>query len=168
MCVCMSNYISQFPCLGYIVMWVFLYKCLCISLNSTVYRVQYYSTLISSPGCPEASVIAVVIQLAQYYIIRSFFKMVGRIESSKESEPAPSTSGLNEISAYLPSAIAEVFQLYHLPSPLSLPVSNSSYLFFLPAPVCQQLPYTTVLYKVLSCKIKMCSLFLCLFYVLFV
>ena len=40
--------------------------------------------------------------------------MVGRIESSKESEPAPSTSGLNEISAYLPSAIAEVFQLYHL------------------------------------------------------
>ena len=169
MCVCMSNYISQFPCLGYVVMWVLLYTCSCTLLYTTVYRVQYYSILISGPGCLEASVIAVVIQLAQYqlHIIGSFFKTVGRIESSKESEPAPSTSGLNEISASLPSAIAE--DPSTLPSPPFLSLLQSvTLLVLLAAPVCQRSLHTTILYKVLYCKIKMCSLFLCLFYVLFV
>ena len=35
-------------------------------IYSTVYKVQYYSILISIPGCPEANVIEVAMSLAQY------------------------------------------------------------------------------------------------------
>ena len=47
-----------------------------------------------------------------------FFKRVGRIESSREPEPVPSTSGVSEISACLPSPIAD--------DPLALPSPTPS------------------------------------------
>ena len=87
------------------------------------------------------------------------FKKVDRIESSKESEPAPSTSGLSESSASLPSAIAEGPST--LPSPPFLSLLQSvTLLVLLAAPVCQRSLCTTILYKALYCKIKVCSLFL--------
>ncbi|KAJ8776637.1 hypothetical protein J1605_015226 [Eschrichtius robustus] len=60
-----------------------------------------------------------------------FFKRVDRIESSKEPEPVPSTSGVSESAACPLSPIADdlILQLYHLPPPLPPPVSNSSCLF---------------------------------------
>ena len=48
-----------------------------------------------------------------------FVKRVDRIESSKEPEPAPSSSGKNEISACSPSPIAD--NPSALPSPTSSP-----------------------------------------------
>ena len=52
----------------------------------------------------------------------SFFKKVDRIESSKEPEPVPSTSGMNEIAVCPPSPIADKGSA--LPSPTSLPSSG--------------------------------------------
>ena len=49
-----------------------------------------------------------------------FFKMVDRIESSKEPEPVPSVSGVSEIAACPPSPVAED------PSPLPSPTSSLS------------------------------------------
>ena len=46
-----------------------------------------------------------------------FFKRVDRIESSKEPEPVPSTSGVSEIAACFPSPIAD--NPSALPSPTS-------------------------------------------------
>ncbi|KAJ8781183.1 hypothetical protein J1605_011167 [Eschrichtius robustus] len=46
-----------------------------------------------------------------------FFKRVDRIESSKEPEPVPSTSGVSEIAACFPSPIADNSSA--LPSPTS-------------------------------------------------
>ena len=51
-----------------------------------------------------------------------FFKSVDRIESSKEPEPVPSTSGVSEIAACPPSATAD--DPSALPSPTSSPSSN--------------------------------------------
>ena len=48
-----------------------------------------------------------------------FFKRVDRIESSKESEPVPSTSGVSEIAACPSSPIAD--DPSSLPSPTSAP-----------------------------------------------
>ncbi|XP_059984138.1 uncharacterized protein LOC132508194 [Lagenorhynchus albirostris] len=48
-----------------------------------------------------------------------FFKRVDRIESSKEPEPVPSTSGMSETAACPPSLIDD-------PSALSFPTSSSS------------------------------------------
>lgn len=60
-------------------------------------------------------------------ITGSFFKKVWiRHESSRESEPVPSTSGMIEISACPPSPFANILQLYHLPLPFPPPVHNSS------------------------------------------
>ena len=50
-----------------------------------------------------------------------FFKRVDRIESSKEPEPVPSTSGVSETGAYPPSPIAD--DPSALPSPTSSPSS---------------------------------------------
>ena len=50
------------------------------------------------------------------------FKRVERTESSKEPEPAPSTSGTSEIAACPPSPIAD--HLSALPSPTSSPFSR--------------------------------------------
>ena len=58
-----------------------------------------------------------------------FFKKVDRIESSKEPEPVPSSSGMSEVAACSPSPIADNPQLHHLPPPLPTPVSNPSCLF---------------------------------------
>ena len=84
-----------------------------------------------------------------------FFKRVDRIESSKEPEPVPSTSGMSEIAACPPSPIAD--NPSARPSPTSSP-SSSQQLFLpvhsMPAPVCQLLYCTTVLFKVLYCNIK--------------
>ena len=58
------------------------------------------------------------------------FKRVDRIESSKEPEPLPSMSGMNEIAACPLSSIAD--DPSALPSPTIFPLlSNSSYLFTL-------------------------------------
>ncbi|XP_057400637.1 deoxyuridine 5'-triphosphate nucleotidohydrolase, mitochondrial isoform X4 [Balaenoptera acutorostrata] len=51
-----------------------------------------------------------------------FFKRVDRIESSKEPEPLPSTSGVSEIASCPPSPIAD--DPSALPSPTSSPSSN--------------------------------------------
>ena len=51
-----------------------------------------------------------------------FFKRVDRIESSKELEPVPSTSGVSEIAACPPSHIAD--DPSALPSPTSFPSSS--------------------------------------------
>ena len=51
-----------------------------------------------------------------------FFKRVDRIESSKEPEPVPSTSGVSEIAACPPSPIAN--DPSALPSPTSSPFSS--------------------------------------------
>ena len=51
-----------------------------------------------------------------------FFKSVGRIESSKEPEPVPSTSGVSEITTFPPSLIAD--DPSALPSPTSSPSSS--------------------------------------------
>ena len=63
-----------------------------------------------------------------------FFQKVDRIDSSKEPELVPSTSGRSEIAAcpYLQSLM--IIQLYHLSPPLLPLVSNSSCLF---TPWCQ-------------------------------
>ena len=58
-----------------------------------------------------------------------FFKRVDRIESSKEPEPVPSTSGVSEIAACSPSPIADDPSALHLPPCLPPPVSNSSCMF---------------------------------------
>ena len=84
-----------------------------------------------------------------------FFKWVGRIESSKEPEPVSSMSGMNKIAACPSSPIAD--DPSALPSPTSSP-SSSQQLFLpvhsMPAPVCQPSYCTTVLFKVLYCKMK--------------
>ena len=49
-----------------------------------------------------------------------FFKRVDRIESSKEPEPVPSTSGVSEIAACFPSPIAD--------NPSALPSPTSEFL----------------------------------------
>ena len=51
-----------------------------------------------------------------------FFKRVDRIESSKEPDPVPSTSGVGEIAACPPSPIAD--DLSALPPPTSSPSSS--------------------------------------------
>ena len=51
-----------------------------------------------------------------------FFRSVDRIESSKEPEPVPSTSGVSEIAACPPSPIAD--DPSALPSPTSSPSSS--------------------------------------------
>ena len=87
-----------------------------------------------------------------------FFKRVDRIESSKEPEPVPSTSGVREMAACPPSLIVTIVDdPSALPSPTSSP-SSSQQLFLpvhsMPAPVCQPSYCTTVLFKVLYCKMK--------------
>ena len=52
-----------------------------------------------------------------------FFKRVDGIESSREPETGPSTSGVSEVAACPPSPIAD--DPSALPSPTSSPVSNS-------------------------------------------
>ena len=79
----------------------------------------------------------------------------------------PLKSGVSEVSACLPSPYAD-----EPSSPTPFP-SSSQQLFLLthsmPASVCQLLYCTTVLFKVLYCKIKKVFFIFCLleFYVLF-
>ena len=97
-----------------------------------------------------------------------FFKRVDRIESSKEPEPGPSTSGVSEIAPCPLSPIAD--NPSALPSPTSSPSSSQELswpVHSMPASVCQLLYHTTVLFKVLYCKIKnvffiFCVCFLCI------
>ena len=91
-----------------------------------------------------------------------FFKRVDRTESNKEPESVPSTSCVSEIAACPPSPVAD--DPSTLPSPTSSP-SSSQELFLpvhlMPAPVCQLLYCTIVLFKVLYCKIKNVLFFVC-------
>ena len=77
-------------------------------------------------------------------------------------------SGVSEIQLALGLLLLMILQLYHLPPPLPPPVSNSYCLFTQcqPAPVCQLLYCTTVLFKVLYCKIKnvFFIFYVCLFF----
>ena len=68
-------------------------------------------------------------RVTTHILLDHFFKKVDRIESSKEPEPVPWMSGMNEIAACPPSPIADNPQLHHLPPPLPTPVSNTSCLF---------------------------------------
>ena len=85
----------------------------------------------------------------------SFFffpKRVERIESSKEPEAVPSTSGVSEFAVCPPSSSAEDISA---PIP-SVSPSSSRYLFlpvhWMPVPGCQLLYCTTGLCKVLYCQ----------------
>ena len=83
-----------------------------------------------------------------------FFKRVDRIESSKEPELVPSTSGVSEIAACPPSPIADNPSALPCPTPsLTPPISNSSCLFTLCQPLYASCCRTIVLFKVLCCKI---------------
>ena len=55
----MSNHISQFTCLKYIVMFMYPLQ-VSVLLCTVLYRVQQYGIFISSPGCPKTRVKAVV------------------------------------------------------------------------------------------------------------
>ena len=69
----------------------------------------------------------------------------------------PSMSGVSELQLVLCLLLLTILQLYHLPPPLPPPVSDSL------APVCQLLYRTTVLFKVLECKILNVLYFVCFF-----
>ena len=81
-----------------------------------------------------------------------FPKRVERIESSKEPEAVPSTSGVSEFAVCPPSSSAEDISA---PIP-SVSPSSSRYLFlpvhWMPVPGCQLLYCTTGLCKVLYCQ----------------
>ena len=57
-CVHMSSHVSQFTCLTYTVTCMVLRKrlCFCVLYCTVLYSIQSYSSLISSPGCLEASI----------------------------------------------------------------------------------------------------------------
>ena len=74
--------------------------------------------------------------------------------SSNEPEPVPSAAGKSDTGLALHLLWLTILQLHHLPPPpFPPPISNSSCLFT-PAPVCQLLYCTILLFKVLDCKIK--------------
>ena len=81
---------------------------------------------------------------------------------ARNQKTVPSTSGVSEIAACPPSPTAD--DPSALPSPTSSP-SSSQELFLpfhlMPAPVCQLLYCTTVLFQVLCCKIKNVSFIFC-------
>ena len=83
--------------------------------------------------------------------------------SIKEPEPVPSMTGVSEIAACPPSPIAN--DPSAPPSPTSS-LSSSKQLclpaHLMPAPVCQLLYSTTILFKVLYCKIKSLFFILCI------
>ena len=148
--MCLRVQSCKFMCLAYIVT--------CVHSRQRVVLlytlVQQYSIFISSPGGTQAS-------------LDHFFGRVGRIETSKEPEPVPSRSGMCDISACPPSPIAD--DPSALPSPASSASSSHSLflpIYSMPAPVCQLLYYTDVLFKVLYCNIKnifgVCVCFFCI------
>ena len=65
-----------------------------------------------------------------------FFKRVDRIESSKEPEPVPSTSGVSEAAACPPPPTAADPSALPSPVPLLPAVRNSSHLFTRSQPLC--------------------------------
>ena len=71
-CVHMSNHGSYSHAWCTLSRACILYKwlCFCVLYCTVLYRVQQYNILISSPGCPEASVKAVVMQLVLLYFSR--------------------------------------------------------------------------------------------------
>ena len=95
-----------------------------------------------------------------------FFKRVDRIESSKEPEPVPSTSGMSETAACPPSPVADDPSALPSPTVLPPPVSNSSCLFT----QCQPLYAnccTVLLYFSRYCTVRLkcftfCVCFLCI------
>ena len=96
------------------------------------------------------------------------FMRVDRIESSKEPEPVPSMSGLCNIAACILSPIANdpsSSTISH-PSPSSTQELVFS-VYLISTPVCQLLYCTTLLFKVLYCKIKNVLSFVFIFYVLY-
>ena len=77
-----------------------------------------------------------------------------------------SASSMSEIAACPPLLLLMKLQPYHLAPPLPPPVSNSSCLLVQCQPIFQLLYRTTVLFKVLCCRIKNVFLiFLCLFFI---
>ena len=89
--------------------------------------------------------------MALDYLLRR----VNRIESSKEPEPVPPTSDVGEMLALaLHLLLLTLLQLYHLP-PLSLLQLVILLACSLVAdPVCQMLPCTMVVFKVVYYEIK--------------
>ena len=165
-CVCTSSHISQSMCLVYTVtcvhplqVVVLLCTLLYSTLQSTVVPYLYFKSRMSSMTRKKE-----LLPRHHWFI---FFKRVDRIESSKKPEPVPSTSGVSELAACPLSPIAG--DPSALPSPTSSPRSSQQ-LFLpvhsMPAPVCQLLYCTTVLFKVLYCEIKSVFLyFLCLLFI---
>ena len=69
-----------------------------------------------------------------------FFQRVDRVEPSKEPEPVPSVSGMNETAARLHLLLLTTLQLYRL-------TSRSSH--SMPAPVCHLLYCTIICFNIL-------------------
>ena len=82
--------------------------CFCVLYCTVRYRVLLCSIFISSPERTQTS-------------LDHFIKKVDRIESSREPEPVPSTSGRSEVTACPPSPAGTILQLHHLPAPLPPP-----------------------------------------------
>ena len=85
------------------------------------------------------------------------FKRAGRIESSKEPEPVPSTSGLSEIAVCPPSPIADNPLASPSPPPLPPPVSNYSCLFI----QCHLCVPAVVLYFSRYCFVRLKNVLFC-------
>ena len=74
-------------------------------LLSTVVQYLYFKPRMSRSKCKSSSDVAGMVLPRHHWIV--FFKRVDRIESSKEPEPVPSTSGTSEIAACPPPPIAD-------------------------------------------------------------
>ena len=85
--------------------------------------------------------------------LNHFFKRVDGIESSKEPEHVASTSCVMKLQLLLGLLLLMILQRYYLPLPLTPPVDSFLPVHSMPAPVCQLLYCTTVLFKVLYCMI---------------
>ena len=105
------------------------------------------------------------LQARYYWIILSLSLSFFPLRESIELTPArtrtcASTSGVSEFAVRPPSSNAEDISA---PIPSFSP-SSSRYLFlpvhWIPVPVCQLLYCTTVLFKVLYCKMKKCLFFM--------
>ena len=120
---------------------------LCLLTWSKPYHLSWLWNTVKSPTCKASSC--------------RLTKMWTRI---------PSMSGMSKIAACPSSSTADDLLVLPSPSPFPLLVRNSSCLFLMPGPVCQLLYYTTVLFKVMYCKVEIVLkiFYVCFLYIIYV